>query len=64
MVTFDLGFETGKGDRNKVIRKKNKEIMKCMEGNKVHGGIYPENKEIDRKYRMLLFHTPLPSHHG
>lgn len=50
MVTFDLGFETGKGDRNKIIRKKGKEIMKCMEDNKVHGGTYPENKETDQKY--------------
>lgn len=49
MVTFDLGFESGKGNNgllsgSKIILKIDKEVIKYMEGNK--NPMCPQNKEI------------------
>lgn len=46
MVTFDLGFErkreNGILSGSKIILKTDKEVIKCMEGNK--NLMYPQNK--------------------
>lgn len=61
VVTFDLGFESGKGNNgllsgSKIILKIDKEVIKYMEGNK--NPMCPQNKEI---WLKILYADFLPT---